>query len=590
MNENDFARSLVGEIPLHEAADFFVKLKHAGWKNPQSEEYKEVVEFAEAEKNAVSNKWVAKGLIGGLDSRAAKVGMHPLGSAESRMSAVSHALGGANSDHGVQSHVVQKLKSRVMPEIENRARDIKSDKARKKTKTLVGIGAGVAAAGGLAAAVKKHSDKEKYASLADRGYKKGLAHGAMVGAGVGMTGTAVALDKAHQWADNRNAKKTASQMMDHLLACGTVDGKAGHTKLAMLMKLAAAKFAAPMGNDMPTQDDSQTTPVATETPVDGNPPLPPEPEPLPDDYVKNELNAMAAQNANEAAFYRGQVESSQQQTEQLQQQVQQMQEQLGQIQNQAAVSGVQVQSLTNQATQANDRALQYSSETANIRMGVQKMREALMQLASQDPAAMGALSEQGQAQQAEDQAAGAVGPDGQPVPPEEAAPGTPENSPAASGGAPTGAAPADAGSGAEEQPEAKPEAPASAEGGAKEDPKTSISIKHGSSSALPWMAGGAVLGAADGVMGERKRMKDMPQLHSKVQELEAAEEQGSTFEQALSLARAKADLEQAKITSKYPDRAMTRAALAGGKQGMMLGSSMHSGLQELGGAWTEFNR
>lgn len=556
-------------------------------QEPQQEEASAQEPATEPAKLAVSNQWAAKRVIHGLDSRAARAGMKPKGSAVGRAAKLEHAMGAGGAKG--QSEVVKHLKGKVLPGI---TRAAGKHEAKKKTiKTVAGVAAGATAVGAAAHAIKKHKEKNASAS----GYSKGVAHGAMTGFGIGAGGTAVALDRAHAWADKRRAQessKSASQVIDSLLAADMPEGKFGHNKLAMRMKLAAVKIAAAATEMPPSQDDGQTTPVANETPAEAPPSPRPSPEPIPGDYVANELNALVAQNANEAAYYRGQVESSQQQTEQLQQQIQQMQEQLSQIQNQSAVAGVQVQALTSQATEANDRALQYSSETANMRMGTQKMREALLQLASQDPAAMGSLSEMGQQQQADEetemaqqQAPADGGEPGKQANPAAAAPGTPENTSAPGGGTPPGAAGAGEGGVTDSQPEAKSKGPS---GGADDTAKTQISIKN--ASALPWMAGGGILGALDGVLGEKRRMKDLPNMHKRVEELEAAESEGSTFEQAVALARAKADLEQAKLTNKYPDRAMTRSALQQGKTGIMLGSSLHGGLNDLGEAWKEFKR
>src|SRR5262245_23155595 len=99
MSDN-FSKYLFGTPPLEEAAEFFIGLKHAHWKNP-------LPELTVEEKIAVSNKWIAEHAVKGLNARAAKAGRTLGYEAKDNAKHVERALG----DAGSKSEVVNKLRT-----------------------------------------------------------------------------------------------------------------------------------------------------------------------------------------------------------------------------------------------------------------------------------------------------------------------------------------------------------------------------------------------------------------------------------------------------------------------------------------------
>ena len=109
----------------------------------------------------------------------------------------------------------------------------------------------------------------------------------------------------------------------------------------------------------------------------------------PTNYLQAELEGRQAQEMNESTFYRQQTQEAQAAAQQAQQQAQEGQQQLQQLQMQADSSNQQIQQALGQAMQAQDEALQKSQVAANMRIGMQKLRGQLMDIASPGPGSDG---------------------------------------------------------------------------------------------------------------------------------------------------------------------------------------------------------
>jgi hypothetical protein len=239
-------------------------------------------------------------------------------------------------------------------------------------------------------------------------------------------------------------KSAAQQMISDLLEGRMPEGKAGHfktaavipTKKEFLSNLVKARpklaFASeqPAPQDQPAQQQAPAPapqiPAANPTsmPATSSAPL------QPVNYMGAEQQAQQSQQLNEANFYRERMLHAVQENQSLQQQIAESQATMDQLQQQAASTGIQIQTVTQQALQAQERALEHSQMAAKMRMGMQQMREQMLQIASQDPAAIAeqkaqeasAAAGQAQAQaqqQAVDQQAGTPE-----ASPEATAPGT----------------------------------------------------------------------------------------------------------------------------------------------------------------------
>lgn len=303
----------------------------------------------------------------------------------------------------------------------------------------------------------------------------------------------------------------------------------------------------------------------------------------PSNYLAAEIAGQQAQEANEANFYRQQLGQAQQTTAQMQQQMADVQAQLDQLQQQAAQSGEQVQQAAQEAMAARDDAVNATMEVAKARIGAQKMRQQMLELASQDPQALG---EEAMAPQP------MMGPDGQPMAPEQA----PEQ--AGPGAAPSGAEAPDASM----QPEAPDEGPAGqapplatppgAEppagapdmnapaggplGPQGEEAMPARELKTASAALLGGL-GGAALGAGGSLMAGR----NVGGLRDKVTALEGA--QDGSFGHAAALAAAKQGLAAGELAEKHPVRSAIAGGLTGAMTGLAAGPALAAGGRELGG-------
>lgn len=109
------------------------------------------------------------------------------------------------------------------------------------------------------------------------------------------------------------------------------------------------------------------------------------PPTMPTNYLTAEIQARQAQQEGESGYYRALLEQATAENQMSQTQLQEMGAQLQQLQQQGQQTGMQIEQATQQAVEAQDRATEHSQQAANMRMGMQKMREQMMQIASQDP-------------------------------------------------------------------------------------------------------------------------------------------------------------------------------------------------------------
>lgn len=273
----------------------------------------------------------------------------------------------------------------------------------------------------------------------------------------------------------------------------------------------------------------------------------------PTNYLAAEMAGQQAQQMNEASFYRNQLGANQQQMTSLQQQLMDAQGQLQQLQQQASDTGMQVQQAAQEAMAARDDAVNATLEVAKARIGAQRMRQAMLDLASQDPQAMGEE---------------AMAPQMDPTMDPEADP--------TMGQGPAGMAPD------------QPTAPGSAPADGQEDMNANAASAPGPSGGevMPQVkmgGAGAVLGgiagAGLGALGARQFGQSAPALRDRVQQLEG--EPGGTFAHAAALAKAKQGLAGAELAQQYPGRAMLSGAVAGGVGGVGLGAGIQSHGSEL---------
>jgi hypothetical protein len=286
----------------------------------------------------------------------------------------------------------------------------------------------------------------------------------------------------------------------------------------------------------------------------------------PTNYLAAELAGRQAQEQQESAYYRSQVQQAQQEAQAGQAQMQELAAQMEQLQMQQQQTEAMIQQSQMQAVQAQDEALRQTQAAANMRMGMQQMRAQLMEIASHDPAAEAAATMQGPA--------GQPGMEGG-VPGSELGGPAPQEGPA--GMAPDqpmapGAAPPNGGI-----PSAPPETPQGL-GGADHSTMAPTGAKVASAlealkQRLPGILGGGVAGAAF----HHSLKNSVPELRNRVQTLSA--EQGG-FLHAMRLAKEKAHLHQAERAEQHPEASLlyntARGALVGGAAGPAIQSNIKS--------------
>lgn len=262
-------------------------------------------------------------------------------------------------------------------------------------------------------------------------------------------------------------------------------------------------------------------------------------------YLDAELAGQRAQDASEASYHRQRAAEAENAAQAAQAQMVEVQSQLAQLQAQAQGASQQVQQATQEALAAQDEALKQTQVAANMRMGMQKLRAAMLDVASQDPAEVAASELQAQA-----------------VPPSADAPVAPQGPAAEAGQAPAmpGAVPPGGGM------EAPPQLPVGEGAGA--DPSTAAPASSMKLSNLAMeRAGGALVGAGVGALHARELTMSVPLRRKQLRELEEKEQSG--FFQAMRLAAAKARLSSAEVAERHP----VPTIITGAAKGALVGAT-----------------
>lgn len=542
-----FTKNLMPSIPLHEAADFFISVKTAGWMDAPDEDGNLEGRFA-SPKDDVLKKI--------LEVTAVKfkkfVAYHVYG--ETMRALAQHTTGEQFREHSEHERAAAeyylKRASVLNSGPVNLPDDIKPPPPSTDPTQII----------------KRMIRVEQESIYAQRELHKavGAENPMRVKIEEIMTEDQHHLDELWQLLGSDATKKTQTatdtktasakmrmsltQVVDQLMSGQMPEGKAGFFKqasAALRFKLAAG----PMGfgeGAAGTQDGApamQETPTAQQPQPQAAPSLEQAPT-LPANYLGAELAGRVSQQQNEANYYRQRMQQALSENQMLQQQMAETQSSMTQLQQQSQLAGNQMQQVTQEAVAAQDRALTHSMEAARMRMGMQKLREQMLQVASQDPNTV--------------------------------APGMPGLTPDMTG------APVDVmSSGATQQPGAQPApgaVPADAgmpagAGGAEEsqpaESKPSQSQTEKAGSVLAQRLGGAALlgglGAYEGATAGNR----IPELESQVADMESSPTPGG-FRHAVSLAKAKAQLEIARASKADP----RTAALMGGAGGALLGSQL----------------
>lgn len=314
---------------------------------------------------------------------------------------------------------------------------------------------------------------------------------------------------------------------------------------------------------------------------DGLPPAEPEMDPTLMQYLQQEQEGMAAEKAQEEAFYKQRFQEASQQLQAAQGQLAQLQQQAdasGQVNAQMMQQAQQIQQAAAQnaaaahqaATQAMQQSLQAQNESiqqaqlaVGMRDSVHAMRQGLLQMVQQQlppatPAETMAIQADQQAAQMgmmgggmdnTQQAPGAEGevpganqagqPGAQPdagTPPQSATPGT-GNGPGTSPSAGQGAAPTMEGA----QPQGE-------QGMQQQPPKTAAATPSSHDAFLGAIMGGLVGGGGSAIESQMSNDK----LRSKVKKLEEADKAGGGFVNALNLAQSKYRLALGEFSEKHP--------------------------------------
>jgi bacterioferritin len=293
-------------------------------------------------------------------------------------------------------------------------------------------------------------------------------------------------------------------------------------------------------------------------------------------YVAREQEAAAAQEGNELEFYRARMQQAfaelqqqKQQSEQTAAQMQQLQSQIEQTQAQQTQYQQMVSNATQQAVSATDDVLREQQASAAMRMAYQQLRGELLNVASREPPNTQMLQEQAALTSAP---APTMGPAGQ-----AADPGTPPGSVSPTGDQ-TASQPAAGTDGQMQQ--AKP----ATEVGQKETgaaPQTGEQKTASALGRLPHALAGAALG---GVAETAYAHKSSDPLRAKVDRLESQPERG--FGAAMDLAQAKARLALADAVDNHPKAALLSGMALGGLEGAISGprfvDHMRQGVENLG--------
>lgn len=334
----------------------------------------------------------------------------------------------------------------------------------------------------------------------------------------------------------------------------------------------------------------------------------------PSNYLQAEILGQQAQEQQESAFYKQQLQMSQQNIAAMQQQMSEVGMQLQQLQQQAAMSGQQIEQSTQQAVAAQDEALKQTQIAANMRMGMQKLRAQMLEVASQDPADVAAQEMQAQAQQAQMQQEQAAAQEQQGAQQEAQQstmqqqlaqlaqqPGKPGEQareaqraqfdadqqlqqafvtsgldPSASAQLPPGAAAPNGGTGDGSGMDVQ-----TASSGGAVDPSmaapASVYKTAASGEAIGRLAGGAVAGLGAMYMARDKGQR-VPEFQAKVEELEG---RPNSFVNALRVVAAKGNLAEAQLQQKHPNMGMLWQGAKGAAIGQALGGMVGGDIEHI---------
>ena len=358
----------------------------------------------------------------------------------------------------------------------------------------------------------------------------------------------------------------------------TMDARAHEKSAAALFKMALDSLSPAGGAPALGGGGAEEAPPEEE----GVPQQAPQMDPAFAQYMQQESQGQAAEKQQEEAFYKQKFEAANQQLQAANQQMSSLQQQAdatgeaqqqtmqqAQQMQQAAMSNAQAahQAATQamqQSMQAQQESIQQAQLAVGMRDSVHAMRQGLLQMVQQQlPPATPAET---QAIQADQQAAamgqppgapgGAPGqdnsqqpgPDGAPQDPNQA--GQPGASPDA-GTPPASATPGD-GSGAGTSPSAGAGATPTMEGAQPQGEQGMQQQPPKTASAHDKLVGAILGGTVGGVGGAVASQMSNDPLRAKVKELEAKDQAGGGFINAMSLAQAKARLAVNEFGERHP--------------------------------------
>jgi uncharacterized protein YcfJ len=313
----------------------------------------------------------------------------------------------------------------------------------------------------------------------------------------------------------------------------------------------------------------------------------------PANYLDAEMLGQKAQSSQEGVFYRQRAQQAEQMAQAAQAQMEQLQQQMQQVQAQVDQTGQQVQASMQEAMAARDDALHQTQLAANMRMGMQKLRQQMLEVASQDPSAVAAAELQGAADaQMQEQVAAAQGEDAalEGDPEGVGAPSTPpaktqkevEEASRAQDEAGKQTQQAELAAGAP-KPQGSPAegaAPGPSGGADLQSMMPAGGMKVGQvppelAKKLPFILGGAGLGAVAGAGVGALRNQQMQGraegLRGRVRAMEAQESGG--FRHALQLAAEKGRLAATEAREAHPGASMAYDAGLGALGGATIGAS-----------------
>lgn len=590
-----FEQQVIGEIPLHEAASFFVgmktfpareQVKTAAVKSETQQMIGDLLKgdmpegkagrfktLSQIKESAAAPRAISKAVQRGaelLSGEKAKLlreaSSKALGRAGAQVAPIrpgstpnvkalretGYAKSGLRMKGDSTSRSLRPLPGGPALKASKKLDDMAASEAKKVDRTRLALVGSAGAAAGTGAGIASSKKKESSAA-ATNAFKRSAEilssarEGSLRSAAKSLSQTRLkAAPKDSSQAVNavRDRFKTAAAKLG--FSAGSPMAGAGEPEANMeggqptpaasnlpAMPQAGASMAPPQG---PVQDPEAAKPSTEQT--------------VPVNYMGAELLAQAAQRTNETGFLRERLNAATEQNNALNQQLQSLQSQLDEVATTQQAAGDQIMQATNEAVASSTRALEHSMQAANMRIGIQKMREAMMELASQDPESMGTLAQQQQVQdesmeqQAVNAATGAPG--------QSATPPTQPGVPAA---------------GAQE--EGGPEG-----GGSGESPApkgTSVNIKTAGPSGAT-IVGGLAGAALGGLMGHRAS-QGVDEAQAQVESLKG--QQSGSFAQSLELARAKERLAKNELAAAHPRHAVIGGALKGGIGGAAIGSALN---------------